>query len=175
MDFLNNPLVLTALRLSHIFFGILWVGFGVVSAFVLHPLAKSMGEKGHAMLRVFYAYSNYNKIFPIAAIVTTAAGLIMWPARVDGMDFIGFSGTGDIIMIIGALIGLVAFGHGAGATGRFGGEYAKAAKAFEETESPSEEQASELATLRAKLFLHSNISGILTIIAAVAMASARYL
>ncbi|MGJ3238670.1 MAG: hypothetical protein ACFE0Q_08195 [Anaerolineae bacterium] len=171
MDFLNQPLILTSLRLAHIIFGMLWLGLGVVGVWVVHPLADRLGERGNFLLRDFYAYSNYNKIFPLAAIVTTVAGLVMWPARVDGMDFVAFGATGDIVMLIGSVFGLLAFGHGAGATGRFTAAYAKAVRANDE----NGENTDELDALRDKVFTHANISAILTLIAAVAMSSARYL
>jgi len=175
MDFLNDPIVLSILRLTHIFSGMIWLGLGVSGALIVHPVAKSLGEKGDEFMRRYYAYSIVNRVFPAAAILTTLAGLIMWPARVDGMDFAGFGNTGDIVMITGALFGLLAFGHGAAATGRFSDAYGKLAQAIEESDSPSDTQLSELATLRAKVFIHSNISVVLTIIAAVAMSGARYL
>lgn len=175
MDFLNDPIVLSLLRLTHIFFGMIWLGLGISGAVIIHPVAKSLGEKGDELMRRYYAYSIVNRLFPLAAIVTTLAGLIMWSTRVDGRDFQGFSDTGDIIMLIGAIFGLLAFGHGAGATGRFSSAYGKLARTVEESDSPSEEQVSELAILQAKVFTHGNISLVSTVIATVAMASARYL
>lgn len=165
----------TVLRLSHILGGIIWLGFGAVGAWVVHPLADKLGEKGDMLLRNFYGYSNYNKIFPIAAIVTTAAGLILWVLRADGASLRGFTDTGSLVMSIGVVLGLLAFGHGAGATGRFSAAYAKAARVYEEADSPSEAQVAELAEARKKIFTHANISAILTVLAAIAMSSARYL
>lgn len=165
-------MLLVILRLIHIISGIAWVGFSAVGAWVVHPVAAQMGEKGNSLLRIFYGYSRYNKIFPIAAILTTLVGLILWGMRADGMDLQGFTRTGSIVMSIGVLFGILAFGHGAGATGRFSGNYAKLARAVEEGD---DSKAQELAETRTKLFLHANISAILTVIATVAMASARYL
>lgn len=175
MDFLNDPIVLSLLRLTHIFFGMIWLGLGISGAVIIHPVAKSLGQKGDELMRRYYGYSIVNRLFPVAAIVTTVAGLIMWPARVDGSDFIAFSDTGDIVMLIGAVFGLLAFGHGASATGRFSNAYGKLARTIEESDSPSKEQLSELEILQAKVFTHGNVSLALTVIATVAMASARYL
>ncbi len=172
MEFMNNPIILTTLRLSHIIFGMLWVGFGAVGAWAVHPVAAKMGDKGDSLLRIFYGYSNYNKVFPIAAIVTTLAGIILWGARADGALLTGFTTNGSVVMGFGAIFGLLAFGHGAGATGRFSGLYAKIAREYEENGGTNVEA---LAEARAKLFTHANISAILTVIAAVCMASARYI
>lgn len=168
-------ILLIVLRLLHIFFGMIWVGLGVSAGFVVHPLAASMGDKGDKFLRLFYGYSNIQKIFPVASITTTVAGIILWGMRADGAQLQGFTGTGSTVMAIGAIFGLLAFGHGAAATGRFSNAYAQAAREVEESDSPSEEQVSKLAELRAKVFTHGRISGLMTFIAAIAMASARYL
>lgn len=165
-------ILVIVLRLLHIISGIIWVGFSVVGAWVVHPVAEKMGEKGNSLLRVFYGYSNYNKIFPIAAILTTLVGIILWGMRADGMQLQGFTDTGSMVMGVGVIFGILAFGHGAGATGRFSGNYAKLARAIEDGD---DSKADELAETRKKLFTHANISAILTIIAAVAMSSARYL
>ena len=165
-------MLLVILRLIHIITGIAWLGLGAVAAWVVHPVAAKTDEKGNSLLRIFYGYSSYNKIFPITAIITTLVGLVLWGMQADGMDLAGFSTTGSMVMGVGVLFGLLAFGHGAGATGRFSGNYAKLARAVEEGDTS---KSQELAETRKKLFLHSNISAILTVIATVAMASARYL
>lgn len=165
-------ILVIVLRLIHIFAGIVWVGFGAVGAWVVNPVADQMGEKGDSLLRIFYGYSNYNKIFPIATILTTLAGIILWGLRADGPFLLGFTETGSYVMGFGALFGILAFGHGAGATGRFSTAYAKLARAVEEGDAS---KADELAETRKKLFTHVNISAILSVIAAIAMASARYL
>ena len=165
-------MLLVILRLTHIISGIAWVGFSAVAAWVVHPVAETMDEKGNSLLRIFYGYSRYNKIFPIAAIITTLVGLILWGMQADGMNLAGFTTTGSMVMGVGVLFGILAFGHGAGATGRFSGKYAKLARAVEEGD---ESKSQELAETRKKLFLHSNIRAFLTVIATVAMASARYL
>lgn len=162
------------LRSLHILLGIAWVGLAVVGAWILHPAADRMGANGMTMLRTFYGYSLYNKVFPVAAIGTTLAGLILWPARaVDGWKLIGYPITGSVVMAVGVVFGLLAFGHGAGATGRFAGVFAKAARDYDENANDDNQQALE--TAKSKLYLHSNISTWLTVIAAVCMSSARYL
>lgn len=173
MDFLLNPVIYTSLRLAHIVFGLVWVGFGIATAFVIHPMASNAREGGDKALRMFYGYSAYNKIFPIAAIVTTLAGVILWLALADGASLIGYSDTGNLAMATGAVAGLLAFGHGAGATGRFSAVFARLARAVEEGN--AEAGNAEITEARSKLFLHGNISAVLTLIAVVLMASASSL
>lgn len=170
MDFLNSLFPL--LRLTHILFGIVWVGFGAFTAFVLHPAAERAGESGQEMLRTFYAYSLNNAIMPIAAVVTTVVGLLMWGIRADGMNLAGYTTTGSIVMAIGVVFGLLAFGHGAGATARYSNAFADAAKAYQ---GASEVTMDTLNEAQKKLYLHANISAVLAIVSTVCMAGARYI
>ena len=98
-------IALVVLRPLHILLGIVWIGFGSLLAWVLHPAADKAGEKGLAMLRTFYSNSTIGLIMPVAALGTTLAGLILWGIRADGMDLSAFGATGDMVMAVGALAG----------------------------------------------------------------------
>lgn len=163
------------LRPLHVIFGMLWFGFGSLAVWVLHPAAAKLGAKGESLLRTFYGYSNYGAVVGVSAIVTSLAGLIMWPARVDGMDFVAFGSTGDIVMLVGAVAGLLAWGHGGAATGKYVGLFAKLGKELEETANPKDEQLAAYEDAKKKMFLHTNISAWVTLVAVVCMAGARYL
>jgi len=177
-EFVNSPFAQTVLvsilRTTHILTGVIWVGFGSLLAWVMVPAAKRAGEKGQSMLRTFVAYSPVGTIFGVTAIVTTVAGLLMWPLRVEGaIDFRAFGSTGDIVMALGALFGLLAFGHGAGATGRYTGIFSATAKAYDEN--PTDANLKALEEAQEKMQLHVNISAWLSLIAVIGMAGARYL
>lgn len=169
-------ILIAVLRLLHIILGIAWVGFGVLLAWIMIPAAERTGERGLAMLRTFYANTPTGMILGISALGTTIAGLILWPLRtVEGTGYLlqAFTDTGSIIMAIGAVFGLLAFGHGATATGRYTGAFTTAAKAHEADSSDANLQALEEA--KDKMKLHSNISAWLTVIAVILMSIARYL
>jgi hypothetical protein len=173
MDFINQ--LVPILRPVHVIFGMLWFGYGSLAVWILHPAAAKLGAKGDTLLRNFYGYSNYGAIVGVSAIVTSLAGLIMWPAQVDGRDFIVFGPTGDIVMLVGAVAGLLAWGHGGAATGKYVGLFSKLGKEIEETANPSAEQIAAYEDAKRKMFLHSNISAWITLVAVVCMAGARYL
>jgi hypothetical protein len=173
MDFINQ--LVPILRPIHVIFGMLWFGYGSLAVWILHPAAAKLGAKGDTLLRNFYGFSNYGAIVGISGIVTSLAGLIMWPARVDGADFIAFGPTGDIVMLIGAAAGILAWGHGGAATGKFVGQFAAISKAIEENPNPSKEQLAEYEEAKRKMMLHANISSWITLVAVVCMAGARYL
>lgn len=169
MDF-----AVTIFRFVHIITGVIWFGFAALLAWLMHPTAERMGANGMTMLRTFYAYSRIGVVMPVMAITTTVAGLVLWVQRTDsGMDLLAFGPTGDIVMSIGALAGILAAGHGATATGRYTGAFAQAAKAYDDN--PSAENQQIVQEAKSKMYLHSNISTGLTLIALVCMSGARYL
>ena len=169
-----EEIAVVILRFLHIFLGMIWIGFGILAAFVLNPAANRLGENGAIMLRTFYGYTRFGTIIAISSVGTTVAGLILWPLRTqNGMDFLAFSNTGDIVMSIGAVFGLLAFGHGAFATGRATDAFAKAVKAYDSD--PSEANQSTLQAAKKKLFTHGNISAGISLVAVICMSGARYL
>lgn len=166
-------IVLAVLRPLHVLLGIGWIGFGSLLAWVLHPAADKAGEKGLAMLRTFYSNSTISLIMPIFALGTTLAGLILWGLRADGMDLVAFGATGDIVMAVGALAGVLAFGHGASATGRYTRSFKKASQDYDAQSTQANLQT--LNQVKAKLFTNTNISAWIALVSVVCMSSARYL
>lgn len=173
MEFLAQLMVI--LRPLHVISGMIWFGFGSLAVWILHPAAAKLGAKGESLLRTFYGYSNYGAVVGISAITTSLAGLLMWPTVVRGADFVTIpTGTGDIIMMVGAVAGLLAWGHGGAATGKYVGQFAALGKKLEETPNPSAEDLAAYEDAKKKMFTHTNISAWVTLVAVVCMASARY-
>jgi hypothetical protein len=118
----------------------------------------------------FLRLSPFANLMMIVSIATTISGiLVFFPVR-DQYD-----PTQTMVLNIGMLFGLLAFGHGAGATGP---ATKKMKELAEELHSggkpPSAEQMATMMTLRAKLQTHGNISLTLTTIALLGMVSFRY-
>lgn len=160
-------LYVVILRNLHIFGGIIWVGFALVVVLALIPAVKNSNAQGHAMMRSLLTNSRFGMIFPISSIVTVVAGLLLYYNVSDGFNSDYMSSSQGIVLSIGVLFGLLAFGHGAAATGRATSKYAEALQ----KDGP---EAQSTAAAFDKLVLHSYISTAMTVIAVVAMASARY-
>lgn len=156
------------LRLLHIVAGVIWVGFGTATTVVLAPLAATMGNQGYEFLKAWLIKSHFSRIMPIASIITTLAGLILWALRfeMESMQYAGFASVGSIVLAIGSLFGLLAFGHGLG-LGAQTGHYAQLV-------ATSKDEAA-IRSAADKLLSSGKISTVLTIVAVVCMASARYL
>ncbi len=169
-----EDVLIVVLRAVHILLGTLWFGFGMLAMLILHPAAERMGERGLTLLRLFYGYTRFGIAMPIVSIGTTLAGVILWLMRSDGLtDLVAFTSTGDLVMIVGAVAGLAAFGHGVAATGKYSEAFAKASIAYDEN--PSDENMTALKAAKTKLDLHGRISGWMMLVAIVCMTSARYL
>lgn len=158
-------------RLVHIVAGVAWVGFGAFEVFFLSAaVAKSSVGKRFAI--DFYRWTRFHLAMPIAAIASTVAGLTMYGLAAGPMDW--FSTTGNIVLAIGTVAGLLAFGHGITAMGKYSRQFVKLATQIGDT-AISTEQTADIEQGYANLEKHARISLVLTIIALLFMASARYL
>lgn len=163
------------LRMAHIVFGMLWVGLAIASVVVFHPLAKQFfpNEKGgNRLLMHLYSKSMLPKLFPVAAIVTTVAGLYITGRLFAASGGAWLNSTAMGVLYLGMLVGLLAFGHGIG-LGTLTAKYAKAARAAL-ADGPTEETGN-LVELEGRLDRSSRISLVLTLVALIAMSSARYI
>jgi uncharacterized membrane protein len=154
-------------RAIHIFAGIIWVGFGLATSFLLAPAAKKTGEQAELVFKAWFVHSVFNRAMPVAAITTTVAGLYLYFRLFDGANHRFLTQTGSMVLSVGALFGLLAFGHGI-ALGRMSNKYAEAAKG----DNPNME---ELQALRARMGRNGNIAAILMVIAVLGMILPRYL
>jgi hypothetical protein len=166
--------LMVVLRPAHVILGMLWFGYGTLSTWILFPAVAKMGAKGDSLLRNFYINSRYGALVGMLAGLTTLIGLIMWPARIQGIDQPDFTNTGDIIFAIGAVFGILAAGHGGAATSRAVAKFIEAGKAVEDNADPTSEQLSAYEAAKKKMITHGNISAWITLVAVLGMSFARY-
>lgn len=163
-------IVMIILRIVHIFAGIFWVGAALFMALVIVPAMRSMGS-GQLMQGIL-RYSNYHIIVGAAAILTTLAGLWMYAQLTATQGSAWMSSRQGIVLSIGALAGILAFGHGMFVLGRLTRQMR--ALAMQIDGPPTEEQRGLLLPLQAKMSRNANIMLVLMIISVVGMAAARY-
>jgi uncharacterized membrane protein len=167
---------MVVLRLIHIFAGIIWVGFGMFLLFLLVPTARQLGPEGQAFMRGFLKRSAFNRMLPIASLLTTAAGLWLYYKVSDSFNTDWMKSDGGIVLSVGSVAGLLAFGHGATATGPASEKIVKLGDTIDAQDGPpTPDQIAALQALQKKMTLHGRISVGLLIIAVVGMASARYM
>jgi hypothetical protein len=166
-------ILVVLLRLTHIVAAFVWVGLGVATNFYIAPALGAAGESGWRSFKSLMTNTNYPMAFPAAAGLTTLAGLLLY---VFGNTTARFSTTGNIVLGIGAVAGLLAMAHGATATGGKTRDLGKSLMTHVKDGQPiAPEGLAEMNGLAAELRRHSQISVIIMLLALVGMASARYL
>lgn len=167
-------IAITVFRLLHIVAGVIWVGSAVLLSMYIDPALDRSDVDTSKFMRALYTRTSFTKLMPAVAIITTVAGLVLYWMVTNGFSDAAFMRSGQgIVLSIGALFGLFAFGHGGGALGRMTGKYVDLVK--EAGDNPSTEQQQSLEALEAKLRLHSRISMWLAVVAVIFMAGARYI
>jgi uncharacterized membrane protein YecN with MAPEG domain len=128
-------------------------------SFYIEPAVHSSGSEGGRFLRSLYSRTNFSRLIPLSALVTTVAGLLSYHEAMG-------SAMG-IILTLGALFGLLAFGHGYFTVWRRAGVYAALAVADGSDEGMLEQ-------LEARMRRNGRISMWLALVSLVLMAGARY-
>lgn len=164
---------LTILRIIHIFSGIMWVGAGLTFTYIVAPAVRESGPAGGVFMRNVLTKTQFDKLMPTVSLLTVGAGLLLYWEISNGFDADWMGSTGGIVLSIGVLAGLGAFGHGGAVIGRTTGEMKKLGDAIQGQ--PTPEQATQMAALTEKLNKHSHISAALMVVAVLGMASARYM
>ena len=161
----SGALIISILRLLHIVAGLIWVGAVIMMSFYVEPSAERSGADGAGFLRALYSKTNYARMVPAAAIITTLAGLLLY-----GMMSYheAMNSAMGMSITLGALFGLLAFGHGFFALWRGAGTYADLAVNAEADEA-------HLRALEGKLRRNGRISMWLAVVSLVLMAGARYI
>ena len=165
-------IVLVLLRLIHIVAAVIWFGAGFSEAFVVMPAVAASGTTGK---RFFVAMSQnrfYQMLFPVVALLTVLAGILLY---LVGNSASHFSSTGNAVLGIGAVAGILAVLHGAAVLGRAGASLAEAISQNLGDDGITAEGAPLVAERMAYLARHNRITFVLMVIALVGMASARYL
>lgn len=165
--------LMIVLRVIHIFGGVYWVGASFFMAFLLSPAIKAAGSHGTRTLARLLDATYYATAFPVAAISTTLAGMILYYKISDGFNLDWMESTGGVVLSIGSVAGLLAMGHGGAALGSRTSRAAEMVKNFG-LDGPTPQQEAEFLTLMEETDRHTKISLVLMLIALFCMATARY-
>ena len=170
--------MMIVLRLFHVVCGILWVGGVAVLTLFVTPSVRGAGPAGGAVMRQLLTKTRFVPYFPALGGLTVLTGILMfWRDGVTtqgGAAAFGASAMG-ITLSIGGLAGLIALIFGGLVVGRSAGAVSKILRAVDSSGGqPSPEQGAALAALQAKIGWGSSIVLPILIIAAIAMAVARY-
>lgn len=169
----NNPKVdiLTIIfRILHIFAGVAWVGATWLVVFFVEPTVSALGPDGGKFMNYMATVRRYPIYIASAAGITILAGFILFGIKWGAV----WDTPKGLTFLVGGIFGLAAFVVGimtGGVTGRLmklGGEIAQQGRP------PSPEQAAELRALQERLRTLARVTAILSSIALLGMAIARY-
>lgn len=165
---------LIALRLIHVFSGVLWAGASMALTWFVAPAVGAVGPDGGKVLRQLILRTRWVVIISAAAGLAILSGLLMY-LYLYGAVWSDWVTTGPgIVFTIGGVAGILAGYFG----GRIGSTSRKLAKLGERIASsggpPSEQDGAEMGRLQAAMQSLGSTNSILLVIAVLAMASARY-
>ena len=161
-------LAIIILRILHILGGIVWVGWGIYLASRAQPGTKEFRQYYPMYVRS-EKFSNSERVFPIASVTTTVAGLLLFVIIYLGnVDSRYFGTPQGITLTLGILLGVLAFGDGIG-LGRATSRYMKKLEGL--GDSPTDEALNDAISDHTKLQRHVVIHVVLVIITVILMAS----
>jgi hypothetical protein len=158
------------LRILHIFAGVAWVGGVWMLVLFVEPTVRALGPDGGKFMNYLVTMRRYPLYATVAAATTLLAGLVLFGLKWGPV----WSTPKGLTFLVGGVFGLIAGGVGGmvgATTGRLtalGGEIAQ------QGGPPTAQQLSDLRALQERLRSLSLVTAILTSIALLAMAAARY-
>jgi hypothetical protein len=162
------------LRLIHILGGIFWVGTMVLLAGFLLPTVRATGREGGRFIQTLMQQRRLQLYLGLAALLTVVSGITMY-ARMAAVTHGTWAGSRPGIAYgVGAVAAILAAAIG-GSIGSSAGRKMLAVGQAIGSSGPSAEQQVELSRLQSRMALGARIAASLLVIAAGAMAIARYL
>jgi len=172
---MTTNILLIILRIIHIFSGIAWVGWGLFMLLFFVPTMQRLGPDGGKFMQNMLVHTQYALFLPLSAVLTVLSGIWMFIIVSSGFNVNWISQGQGIVLSLGALFGLLAFGHGLFTLRVYTIQMKNIASQILSSEGPpSPELVGQLPPLAAKIGINSRISMALVIIAVLGMASARY-
>jgi hypothetical protein len=163
-------------RLVHIFAGIIWVGFAWFMTFMLRPAVQSLGKDGQTFMQGLLKNTSVAAIMPIVSLLTVASGLLLYYRISDHFNSDWMSSTAGAVLSIGSAAGIFEFIFGGVVIGPTMKKIGQMAGELEnQGRPPSEDQLLKLRGLQTRMGWSERVSTIMTVVAVIGMAAARYM
>jgi len=160
-------------RILHIFSSVIWVGAAAFLVFVVVPTTQRASTNGAPFVHNMYANSPYPLMMVVSSIVTTVAGLALYDRVSNHFNADWMFSGGGLVMTIGSVAGLLAFGHALFALRKYTRQMGELTEDM--GNNPTGEQISAFDHLAGKIKTNAYISFGLMIIAVIGMSAARYI
>jgi len=163
------------LRLIHVLGGAFWLGAAFTMFVFLQPTAQATAPEGQRFMLHLLRDRRFSEVVLVAALLTGVAGAILFWRDTNGLQVASMTQPGSLGFTVGgvaggiALLGFVFVGY---PTGRR--MIAIGSRLEAERRAPSEGEQRDLAAARRVLNRTGSTVLVLLILAAAAMATARY-
>ena len=168
-----GTLYITLLRIIHIFAAVAWVGGGIFLTSILSPTVQAAGPDGGRFMMRLASFGRMSRVLTVSSLLTVLAGLLLfWPTS-GHLNPQWLSSAHGIVLTIGAILGILAFLHGAFVAGRATNEMGVVANEILAKQGPpAPEKLQQAQLLGAKLGRNAIISVTLGSLALLCMAAA---
>jgi uncharacterized membrane protein len=168
-------LIVVVLRLVHIVFGVLWVGFAVFTGLLLMPAIQDAGPDGGKVVAALQR-RGLMTIMPIFALGTLISGLWLYGRDSAGFQPSFLTSSVGLTFGLGGVAALAAFAVGMALMRPATVQVAALAQELATARTPQEREQrnAEIQRLRTRAAGAGRIVGLLLLASAAAMAVARY-
>ena len=168
-------MLIIIMRLVHVFAGVAWAGGAFLLAGFVTPAVQRSGPTGGQVMRQMSDPGKLSPYFTVAALLTTLSGLYLFDVRSGHFNMAWISTPTGIALSIGALAGILAFLHGAFATGPLTKKMASLGQELATSDGPpAPEKLAEMGQLQEKLARNGRITALLLLIAVGGMSLTGY-
>jgi hypothetical protein len=168
-------LYMVILRIVHILAGIFWVGAALVTSLFVQPTARDLGPAAAPFMSYLTGKKRLNDAVLAAAGLTVLAGLLLYWRVTDGLDRDIIGTAYGVSLTVGAMCAIIALGVGGSIVRPSINRAIEIGRTAAERSGPTPEKAAVIGALQARARMAGLISVALIVVAAAAMASARYL
>lgn len=168
-------IILIVLRLIHILAGIFWAGGAVISAAFLVPAVRALGPDGGKFMQQVIGKQKFSVYMTIGAILTVLAGIVLYWRDSNGFQLAWILAPSGLTFTSGSLAGIIVFFIGQFVNAPTAVRIGALAKEMQAAGGPPKpEQLAEMLKLQTRMGQAGVWGAILMVVAAAAMAMARY-
>ncbi len=169
------PATVILMRLLHIVLGAIWVGFAVFVAMFLMPSLRAIGPAGGPVIAQLVAVRRFPLYMMSLAILTVLSGIGLYWHDSEGFSSAWMHTPGARAFGAGAGLAIIAVILGMSVNSPTGKRMSALAVAMRSAGGPpSPEQMAELERQHRRMAGASTVAAVLLVLAAAAMAVARY-
>jgi hypothetical protein len=163
-------------RIVHVVSAMLWFGGAIIGSFFLQPTANALGTAGQPFMDHMMKRRGMGIFFPIVAALTVLAGGVLYWRDSGGLRAAWITSPTGLAFTVGGLAAIAAFVGGLILIGPSIAEQAAVqGELAANGGAPTAEQARRLARAEGRIRLSNRLDFPLLVLAALAMAVARYL